>query len=102
LFGNDISPWLYGQKCPVVIMAKDARPKLTEPAVVPDVWIDGIGKIEKIGPETFRFLLYRTKEPVSGQGEREYEIVLSVLTTAKAVHSMMLLARFVGWGPMLQ
>jgi hypothetical protein len=89
-------------KKPVVIMDNSSRPKLTEPAVVPDVWIDGIGKIEKIGPETFRFLLYRTKNPITDQGEREYEIVLSVHTTAKNVQSMLLLARFIGWDPVLQ
>ncbi len=83
-------------------MEREQRPRLTEPTVVPDVWIDGIGKIEKIGPETFRFLLYRAKEPIGDHSEREYEIVLSVLTTAQGVQGMIQWAHVLGLGPMLQ
>ena len=59
------------------------RLRLVETTVLPDVWIDGIGKIEKIAADTYRLLLYRTRRPIEG-GPDEHEVVLSVVASGSS------------------
>jgi hypothetical protein len=62
------------------------RLHLIETTTVPDVWIDGIGKIEQIAADTYRLLLYRTRRPLEG-GPDEHELMLSVLASGASMRA---------------
>jgi hypothetical protein len=66
---------------------ESARLRLIDNALLEDVWIDGIGKIEQISSGTYRILLYRDRRAMDGS-DVDHEIRLSVLVSMNALEAI--------------
>jgi len=61
-------------------MAED-RLHLIEPTIVPDVWVDGIGRVEMLGGDACRIYWYRIRRPMGGDTTPYGELVATFVTT---------------------
>jgi hypothetical protein len=62
--------------------------RLVDRTFVADVVVEDIGRIEKIGLDTYRILLCRIWRPAEG-GEAEREIVASIVASGAVLSAMM-------------
>ena len=61
-------------------------PVLVEPAPIPDVFVEGIARIERLAGANFRFVLYATQQDTEGRPERV--IVLKFVASLAIIPAM--------------
>jgi len=64
---------------------------LCEPVPVADVFVSGIGRIEKLGGGNVRVWLYVLQTPLDGDGPQEKQITLKVIMSASALPDAVLM-----------
>lgn len=79
-----------------------AHLKLVEIEALHDIWVDGIAKVESLGGGTFRFILYRRRHPIDGEGPDYFEIVALLMTNLAAIGEAMPLLRTLGTGTAIE
>lgn len=57
---------------------------LTEPAIVPDIFVSGLAEAEDLGDGNFRFTMYTKQRSLTG-GEIEHVVVARLIMPAPAV-----------------
>ena len=64
---------------------------LVEPAIAPEFWVSGLGKVEKLEQGVYRLYFYRDKHPVDEPAAPvEWEVVVTAVTTMIGIQSMIL------------
>jgi hypothetical protein len=58
---------------------------LIEPVPVADVFVSGLGKIEKLNGGCVRIHLYVLQAPIDGDGPQEKQIVAKIIVPASAL-----------------
>lgn len=72
--------------------------KLVEPAIVPEVFTCGLGDIEEVAGNCFRFTFYTTQRD-HFSGESENVVVAKIIIPKVALEdSLMMTVRKLGWG----
>lgn len=69
--------------------------RLSEPAIMQDVWIDGIGNVERLAANVYRVLLYRTRQPC-GCKEPEHEAMISIIASTTTLAAMLAVFNMLG------
>jgi len=73
----------------------DAGVRMTEPVIVPDVFVSGLGEVEDLGGGCFRFVFY-VKQHIDGA--EETTIVAKLIAPMEAVPpALFLAARAIGF-----